>query len=472
LTFPGQLGNENLIGVNSKGTVFWAPAMEPGTGRFNIVRSRDQGATWDVIEPAPAGVHLRAGTDPVMYVDPDVDLILFGSDVYLGQGCGAQPFLRSTDEGKNWALAPSATCPAGDQGRMFGGPPKISRTSSAYLNAVYYVSNYVNTLYKSLDGGVTFIRTGTDPYLDTRCEKLSGLEPRAHFEGNGAVAPDGTVYMAEISCQDIPQVAISHDEGTTWKLVDVTTIRTPSFAGRGIAVDETGNVYIVWLGIDGLPYLAISRDRGEHWSRPLMVAPPGVRDTELPYVAATGSGHVAMVYYGSTNSPGLPGPSCKSSHVCPGREAVTYNLYLTETWDGATEDPTFWSASVNGPDQPVWYVCAPGELGLHPAPQAGLYASDEFRQGYGPDCQGVHNETDRFGAPEVLVVVAAGLVRSDFISITFSPNGEPWASFNFDNCGPPPSSSCRPTVANQPTGVTGIIAAAARFAHPGPAAGR
>jgi hypothetical protein len=466
LAFLRQLGNENLIGVNPKGTLFWVPAMEPGTGRFQVATSHDKGATWDARIPAPPGADVRAGTDPVMYVDPDVDLVLFGADVYLGQGCGAQPFTRSTDEGRTWALAPSRTCPAGDQGRMFGGPPKTSRTASGFPNLVYYVSNYVNALYKSLDGGVSFTRTGTNPYVDTRCENLSGLEARAHFEGNGAVGPDGTVSMAEVSCDDIPQVAVSGDEGSTWKLVDVTTMRTPSFTGRGVAVDKAGNIYVVWLGFDGLPYLAVSRDRGEHWSRPLMVAAPGVTETELPYVAATDTGHVAVVYYGSTNSPGRPAMSCRSSHVCPGRDGVTYDVYMAEAWDATSDNPTFWSAPLNDPRQPAWYVCAPGELGLHPAPEAGVYSEESGRQGYGPDCQGVHNGTDKFGAPEVLVMVAAGLVRTDFISVAFGPDGEPWASFDYDNCGPPASAECRPTVPDQPNGMTGIVAAAGRLAHP------
>jgi hypothetical protein len=57
------------------------------------------------------------------------------------------------------------------------------------------------------------------------------------------------------------------------------------------------------------------------------------------------------------------------------------------------------------------------------------------------------------------------VVRTDFISITFGPNGEPWASFDYDNCGPPTSASCTPTMPDQPAGISGIVAAAGHFAH-------
>ncbi|HMC68314.1 MAG TPA: hypothetical protein VKJ07_04090, partial [Mycobacteriales bacterium] len=51
-----------------------------------------------------------------------------------------------------------------------------------------------------------------------------------------------------------------------------------------------------------LPYLSVSKDLGAHWSKPVMVAPPGVRVTNFPSLAAGDRGHVVITFPGSTDA--------------------------------------------------------------------------------------------------------------------------------------------------------------------------
>ena len=89
-----------------------------------------------------------------------------------------------------------------------------------------------------------------------------------------------------------------------------------------------------------------------------MIAAPGVNETASPQLVVGKNGQVAIAYYGSTNSPGIPfPPPCSgfASVNCPGYEHETWNAYITETWDALSRQPLFWSATLNDPAQPVWY---------------------------------------------------------------------------------------------------------------------
>jgi hypothetical protein len=143
-----------------------------------------------------------------------------------------------------------------------------------------------------------------------------------------------------------------------------------------VAADADGNVYYFWIARDRLPYLAVSRDGGETWSVPFMVGPPGLKESALPSLALGGPGKVAVVYMGSTNSPGKPFPEsddCKPDPVyCFSQlfflgpddpesyEDVTWNAYMTVTGNLFTKGPVFHSVSVNDPADPmVRGTCGP-----------------------------------------------------------------------------------------------------------------
>lgn len=131
---------------------------------------------------------------------------------------------------------------------------------------------------------------------------------------NGVVSRHGTVYLPVTPCER-PYIAISHDGGSTWQLSLVADTETIGWGELGLGMDKRGNPYAAWTAAaDRLPYLAIYRDEALHWSAPLMIAAPGVNEAAEPQLVAGAAGQVAVSYYGSKNSPGLPfPPPCTSA---------------------------------------------------------------------------------------------------------------------------------------------------------------
>lgn len=96
--------------------------------------------------------------------------------------------------------------------------------------------------------------------------------------GNGGVGPDGTVYISLHRCGHLA-VAVSADEGDTWRVTDVpgTTLlpfiglyqmvtRANALLTEPLALDAAGNVYMVWPDAAGLLQYAVSKDKAETWT--------------------------------------------------------------------------------------------------------------------------------------------------------------------------------------------------------------
>ncbi|MGH2806174.1 MAG: sialidase family protein, partial [Actinomycetota bacterium] len=275
----------------------------------------------------------------------------------------------SDDGGESWVTNPlSCGRAVNDHQTLFTGPP-ASTPMPVYPHIVYYCWNDVGTssCSKSIDGGATFHPTGAPAF--------GGAEPGSQdpgfygvggfcggLHGHGAVAPNGTVYLPREFCGK-PMLAISHDEGRSWEQVEVSKIRSISQPKEGaghpsVVVDDKGNVYYMWVSAGNrLPYLSVSKDEGKTWSKPVMVAPPGVRETNLPQIDARGNGEIAMVYYGSFNS---PYPKCKDKCDSRDYQKTTWNAYVTISADALDNDPTFYSGAVAGSDPLVRGECGPG----------------------------------------------------------------------------------------------------------------
>ncbi len=88
-----------------------------------------------------------------------------------------------------------------------------------------------------------------------------------------------------------------------------------------------------------------------------MVAPPGLNETNLPQIDARGAGKIAIVYYGSSNS---PFPRCELECEGPDYKATTWNAYVTISSDALESDPLFITGAVSDPDPLVRGECGPG----------------------------------------------------------------------------------------------------------------
>jgi hypothetical protein len=364
LYLTGMQAGEPTLGVDEDGNVFYQSMnLEYPASRYMpyVTRSGDEGQTWEDVTPRVPGdlATIYVNTlDPMLYVDERTGRVF---TVQLTTGnCSLVSF--SDDKGVSWTT--SSACGPTDHQHVFAGPPRTSETIG-YPNIVYYCAidggalaefGTMTSCLKSLDGGLTWVRTGTPPYHDDPAagEGFHGIDGHCGgATGHGVVDGEGIIYLPRGYCAR-PSLAISDDEGLTWKTVQVASNGMPSDADlqetrTGVAVDEAGNLYYTWPGRDRLPYLATSTDGGATWSEPMMVGPPGLTEGTLTEIDVSEPGHVAIAYIGSENAPGGVGADGSG----PEYNGATWNGYLTVTEDALSEDPIFYTASVNDRSDPL-----------------------------------------------------------------------------------------------------------------------
>ncbi|MGH2829474.1 MAG: sialidase family protein, partial [Actinomycetota bacterium] len=333
-----------------------------------VVKSPDDGATWTRIEPVVAGPIRRhmLDLDPYLYADRDTGRVFF-ADLYVA--CTEMSW--SDDGGATWVTNP-ITCgrPVNDHETVFTGAP-VTSTTEGYSKVVYYCFQDGATAgcSKSLDGGVVFTPPTAFAYsiLSENCSTV---------HGHGVAGPGGTIYLPKADYCGRPTLAISDDEGASWRRVTVSSLRSAPDHEASVAVDAAGNLYYLWMAEDRLPRLVTSTDGGDTWSAPVMVAPPGVREANLPSIDVGAPGKIAMAYYGSSSSPGAPWIGSYAG--------TTWNAYMTITTQALSANPVFYSGSVSMTSDPmVRGRCGPGRCGL----------------------------------------------VFDFIDVIVAPDGEPWSSF-------------------------------------------
>jgi hypothetical protein len=412
VTRTGYATSEVSVAVTNDGAILFNPAIA-ASGTQGMIRSVDKGRSWQFVPHAANGAPVTSAIDQNLWVDRPTGRAFW---VKIDDFPAPTPprFDFSDDAGQSWTAA-AQPCPNRAYGplgcghpQVFSGPPTKSmrHLQQGFPDAVYVCGGGANPLacQKSLDGGKTWGAPVTIPTpAGVSCTGFT------NFGLNGVVDRDGTVYVPFTPCQR-PYVAISHDEGATWKTVLVANTDTLGFGELPLGIDKAGNLYAAWAGdADRLPHLSISRDHGTHWSSPLMVAPPGVKEVAIPQLVAGATGQVAVSFYGSTNAPGPPFPaSCSSfSLACPAYNNETWNTYATETFDALRARPLFWSATLNNPADPTWLGCSPSATGVVTAP------------GSTGGCSALSDSTAES--------TEGG--RVDYFGTTMSPGDTPWVGF-------------------------------------------
>ena len=331
-----------------------APNGAPPVPR--VMRSDKALKEWTDVSPLGPVTSL----DPALIVDRRTGRVFTVN--WISNGLPNCATISSSDDGGDtWTSSPAAC--SGFDGESIGVGPPVTSQPVGYPNLVYYCTG--TTLgsspptttpicSKSLDGGVTFVPTGTTPY--PVADEGGAEDEFGPWAGNPIIAGDGSVYVPKRFAGQ-PEVSISRDEGLTWKRVKVAANGASGEASR-MAIDDHDNLFYAWTGDDHLAYLAVSRDRGESWGAPILLVPPGVREAALPRPAATGTGRVAIAYMGSTDSPGqkpfyaycnyLLGPCTDENYA-----GVTWNGYLTVFDDALVARPLLQTATINPPGQPM-----------------------------------------------------------------------------------------------------------------------
>jgi hypothetical protein len=401
-TLTGFGASESSVGFAADGTAFFGPASSPaGNG---VARSKDGGATWDILVPKfpDGGGHTRL--EPYLYVDPATDNVFFTSSKLVLSGIAGfvdKPGLDlsvSTDRGDSWTHADMAP-QSRDWAKIFAGP-----SPAAGPHVVYYSSpspiagNWAGIfpppdkqyVYKSLDGGKTWQSAGTLPLNPSAIPDCTAND--YVMFGQGVVAPDGTAYLGYRLCTHLA-VAVSKDQGQTWTTREVTGANLPTYdatnplsilgnenaiTGEPLAIDASGNLYAIWEDPDSIPRLSTSTDGGTSWSAPVDVLDPSLKTARFAAVAVKSPGTVAIAYLGSA-------------------DGTKFDGYVAETTNAMDPSPTFWSSPVSAPNDPLY--------------------PNGFLSGYD------------------ITYFSNGGDGVEFVTVKYSPAGDIWASFVKDMCG-------------------------------------
>ncbi len=393
------LGTDNFeptIGSDADGCLYTTAFRGTGTGT-RIFASCDQGATWEDIGPnlfgGPGASEpcTRNSNDPYVHVDRDTGRV-FSSDLHM---LVTSTLHYSDDKGENWTCnVLGGGLPPGvhDHQTIATGVARVTPTV-AYPNMVYYCINRVgdSSCAASPDGGLGFgpmvtVFPGVQPESDTGDAALCG-----GLHGHVETDPEGRLFMPKAQCGVI-EVARTEDDGLTWtrSIVSARLGITPGSHEVRVASDDQGQLFVIWNAEDGLPYISMSTDHGTTWSLPRMVAPPGVTYTGRPAIYATGNGSVAWAYIGITHPEGADAPE----------EDIRTLAYMGAMWD-ATRDGDWVITTMN-----------------------------------------THDPRDPIDVGRRCWVVRCGGI-GDFIDVTITPDGRPWAAF---------ADMCDPECARNPTG--------------------
>jgi hypothetical protein len=369
----GYATSETTLAIAGDGTLIFSPARTENS----MARSTDGSASWTLTKPKleqPTGFWNTV--DPDVIADrrtgrlfwshatgplrdetslPHVSPFPQGAGFYLAAAQGFQVY-GSRDDGRSWSTADYSTAPTGDWEKLAVGPPRPASTGApqpaGYPDVVYLCANSPlevsgpgRLCYRSLDGARTFAIAG---YASPSAGQPQDVCPPLNFDPP-VVDSTGTMYQP-VTCQQADYVVISRDEGSTYAWVRVPGAPTGSVDSGPLlqlALDDAGNLYGLSQR-DGLIDLTVSRDHGMTWSRPMMVAAPGVAKVALPWLSAGAPGHVAIVYYASTDA-----------------KAQRLTAYITESADALDRRPLLYSGALNDPRKPIFQ-----DYGLQDAPRA------------------------------------------------------------------------------------------------------
>lgn len=344
----GTKAIEPTLGVDKSGAAFFAAAGTAATGT-KIMRSTDGGATWQSAGPTlPNGQTNPPITfDPYVYVDESTGRV-FTIDL-MALACSYLSF--SDNQGSSWTTNPLACGqPVNDHQTIVAGRPVAGLTTVGYPNVIYYCFNRVtdSSCSRSLDGGLSFTPTGTpsfpgyevgDPYSKFGVPGLCG-----GLHGHAVTDHRGWLYIPKSHC-GLPTLAVSEDGGTTWRRTVVSTDFLTGSAHVGehhsVAVDDAGNVYyLYWDDERRLPWLAVSTDGGKTFGKPLMVAPPGVQEINLPALVAGEAGKIAFQFPGTTSQN-------RDDRSRP------WNSYMIVSTNALEDDALFLSVTANPTSDPI-----------------------------------------------------------------------------------------------------------------------
>lgn len=376
-TLPVDLPSapDTVVIVDDDGSLLVSPGPEDV-----LARSRDNGETWERVDPQGGATGRAARIHPFLTRDPRSGRVFYSAYAPSGEPeCGHNSgtgLWFSDDFGDSWTPGVAGCDDSKDFGKVFTGPAATDAERSAlqdsgYPSTVYFcaegptfILGPLRQCYRSTDGGVTFERTAA-PAVDPMRNGYYGW-PLA-----GAVGRDGTIFMTHTTSGDTRSglaVTSSDDGGDAWSTtivpnsafaVDIIRIAIPgadpaadpptiNYLSSNVATDAEGNVYVAWVDDADLePYVAFSHDSGAQWSTPLAVGAPGVETAVNINLAVDAAGSIAVAYLGS------PDPDFHGGDGYTTSDGRAYDAYLVAIPALFSDVPALQSARVNPKGKPI-----------------------------------------------------------------------------------------------------------------------
>ena len=342
-SYIGRESGEPTVGVDKKGTIFFPGDTfdTPGNtlARNLELRSTNGGKSWTDVSPKTANVGPDSHPvtlDTITYMDKDYGRV-FTVDTLAAEG---SLISFSDDRGATWTTSFASAAGVDDHQTIATGVVPagsgLVTLDPKFPKIVYYCVNTVAAVScsRSLDGGVTFVQMNT-PFPTHPAQSDGDAALSSSLTGHLQTDSRGDLFLPSAFNGAVlaPSVAVSTDGGTTWNDYPVSQIRDPINA-MSMAADNGGNninLYVTWQDNKwNLPFMAVSKDLGKHWSTPVMVAPPGVRVTNFPSIAAGDRGHVVLTFPGSTDG-----------HANTDRQLSPWSYYVVFSQDALSSHPHF-----------------------------------------------------------------------------------------------------------------------------------
>jgi hypothetical protein len=300
-----------VVAVFQVGRVF-----DGGAANIGFALSRDRGRSWrHGLLPGltsfsrPRGSYPRV-SDPSAAYDA-LHRIWLVASLAFGRESSALLVSRSRD-GLHWrrpVVATLAPTSAPDQlllDKQWIACDNGSRSpfrGRCYISFDDLRSDQIATQF-SADGGATWSTAVSGPGFPGRSSIRGAFAPGVQ----PVVRPDGTVLIPYFD-DDRVAVIRSADGGASWSAASPVAA-AGYLAHRGLRagplpsaeIDRAGTVYVAWAdctrraGCTGNDLLVARSVDGVSWSAPTRV-PTGAADAELPGLAATGTGRLALSYY-------------------------------------------------------------------------------------------------------------------------------------------------------------------------------
>ena len=295
----GESAGEPTVGVNwNTGAAMFVSGLQTLRVRFND-SAAPAAATWEDVSAPLTSINTL---DPILFTDNSV------GRTFVSQLAGPASLMEYTDDdGATWTPSQGSGINSGVDHQTVGAGPYARNADGSlkggavqlpglnlqtYPHAVYYASQDIGLaqIARSDNGGLTF-GVAIPMYTLVQCGGIHG-----HIK----VAPDGTVYVPNKSCNGEQGVAVSEDNGLTWSIRTVPG-STPGDSDPSVGVGADGTLYLAYADGDGRARVAVSHDRGLNWVNVNDIgAAHNLKNSVFPAAVAGDANRAAVFFLGSS----------------------------------------------------------------------------------------------------------------------------------------------------------------------------